>query len=415
MNFYNDIDSNACAWMRQLVADRLIPTGDVSCKSIVDITPDEIKTYTQQHFFCGIAGWPKAIDLAGWSRTRPIWSASLPCQSFSLAGKGGGFDDHRGKLWEPFLELVKQCRPEFIVGEQVSSAIGKGWVDRVRADLEAEGYSFGFIVLGAHSVNAPHKRQRIYFVAHTAGDRRSGSTEGWQAEEGRQSESGNAGEMEEGSEGCGGVGNSRSVRCDNGERRVGSEQEGSRCESRSITDRPGQPSVVADSQQPGLEGHAGDGDDGGEPRRKRSQADGSTTEGGSVGDTNIKRVRGRVSRKNGIQKGEAESEGDKRERIREHQRDADHLGAWSDFRIIQFKDGSQRRIERSFEPMASGLPKGVVRSSYQGMEINADSSAEGRKMRLHGYGNSVVLPLAVEFVRAVMEEFLISPAENQTQ
>ncbi len=85
-------------------------------------------------------------------------------------------------------------------------------------------------------------------------------------------------------------------------------------------------------------------------------------------------------------------------------RSASAGGAWSDYQIIHFKDGSQRRIKSGLEPMVDGIPRGVVPSSYKGMAIDANHSAEARVMRLHGYGNAINLPLAIEFVKAVMEE-----------
>ena len=173
VNFYNDIDSKACAWTRALIDQGSIPPGDVTCKSILEVTSDEIKNYTQCHLFNGISGWPLAFRIAGWPADRPVWSASLPCQPFSAAGKGRGAADERN-LWQPFFTLVKKCRPEFIVGEQVAQAIGFNWLDGISADLEAEGYIVGAIVLGAHSVGAPHKRQRLYWMAYDASQRLEG-------------------------------------------------------------------------------------------------------------------------------------------------------------------------------------------------------------------------------------------------
>jgi DNA (cytosine-5)-methyltransferase 1 len=87
-------------------------------------------------------------------------------------------------LWPAWLHLISQCQPATILGEQVNAAIRHGWIDLVRADLEAQGYAFGFAVPGAHSVGAPHIRQRCYFVAESmreSGERRAGSVLGTQA------------------------------------------------------------------------------------------------------------------------------------------------------------------------------------------------------------------------------------------
>jgi len=164
MNYYNEIDSNAAAWLRELISSGLIPIGDVDTRSITEIKHNELKRYTQCHFFAGIGGWALALKLAGWPATRPVWTGSCPCQPFSLAGKGQGAKDDR-HLWPAFFDLIRQSRPKHVFGEQVASAIGHGWLDGISADLEAENYACGAVVLGAHSVCAPHIRQRLYWVA----------------------------------------------------------------------------------------------------------------------------------------------------------------------------------------------------------------------------------------------------------
>ena len=166
MNYYNEIDDKAAAWLRELVSQKLIPAGDVDTRSIAEVKAHELKGYTQCHFFAGIAGWPLALQLAGWPADRPVWTGSCPCQPFSTAGKGLAQADER-HLWPVFFDLIRQCRPEHVFGEQVASAIGKGWLDGISADLESEGYACGAAVLGAHSVGAPHIRQRLYWVAHS--------------------------------------------------------------------------------------------------------------------------------------------------------------------------------------------------------------------------------------------------------
>ena len=162
MNYYNEFDPNAAAWLRELISSKLIPAGYVDERSIEDVRADDIRGYTQCHFFAGIGGWSLALQLAGWPGDRPVWTGSCPCQPYSTAGKQRGNADARD-LWPPFFRLVAECRPEFVFGEQVENAIRHGWLDRVYADLEGEGYSVGAAVLGAHSVGAPHRRYRLYW------------------------------------------------------------------------------------------------------------------------------------------------------------------------------------------------------------------------------------------------------------
>lgn len=169
MNYYNEWDRHAAAWLRELIKAKLIPDGEVDTRSITDVQGSDLKGFCQCHFFAGIGGWSRALQLAGWDSNRPVWTGSCPCQSFSTAGKGKGVEDSR-HLWPQFARLIRECRPDRIFGEQVEGAVGHGWLDGVFADLEAEGYTCGACVLGAHSVGAPHIRQRLYWCAKRLSD-----------------------------------------------------------------------------------------------------------------------------------------------------------------------------------------------------------------------------------------------------
>jgi len=163
VNFYNEHDPRAAAWLRELIKNEHLPNGIVDERSIEDISPDELRGYTQCHFFAGIGGWSLALRLAGWPEDRPVWTGSCPCQPFSTAGKGGGFADER-HLWPAFHHLISQCQPPVVFGEQVASKDGLAWLDLVRADCEASGYAVGAVDLCAAGVGAPHIRQRLYWV-----------------------------------------------------------------------------------------------------------------------------------------------------------------------------------------------------------------------------------------------------------
>jgi DNA (cytosine-5)-methyltransferase 1 len=162
--YYNEIDLYAAQWLRNLMAKGLIPDGEVDTRSIVDVTPDDIRKFTQCHFFAGIGGWGHALRLAGWSDDRPIWTGSCPCQPFSSAGKRGGTDDPR-HLWPHFHRLISAVRPPVVMGEQVAGQAGYGWFDGVQADLETIGYAGRAVDIPALAVNAPHIRQRLYWIA----------------------------------------------------------------------------------------------------------------------------------------------------------------------------------------------------------------------------------------------------------
>lgn len=164
--YYSEWDPYAAQWLRNLIKAGHIADGEVDERSIKDVSPSDVRKFIQCHWFAGIGVWSHALRLADWSDDRPVWTGSCPCQPFSAAGKQAGVDDER-HLWPIWNELINECRPPVIFGEQVAAAIGHHWIDTLSSDLETQGYATGAAVLGAHSVGAPHLRQRLYFVANT--------------------------------------------------------------------------------------------------------------------------------------------------------------------------------------------------------------------------------------------------------
>jgi DNA (cytosine-5)-methyltransferase 1 len=163
--YYNEYDKFAAAWLRELITDGLIATGDVDERSILDVRPDDLRGYDQCHFFAGIGGWSHALRLAGWPDDREVWTGSCPCQPFSVAGKQAGKADKERHLWPTFHALIAVCRPPVCFGEQVASKLGREWLSGVRADLEELGYAVGAADLCAAGVGAPHIRQRLWWMA----------------------------------------------------------------------------------------------------------------------------------------------------------------------------------------------------------------------------------------------------------
>lgn len=170
MILYTDIDQFCCTWLESLIRAGLLPKGDVLCEDIKKINPGTVKKYTQRHWMCGIGGWPHALSLAGWPVDRPVDTASLPCQPFSIAGKQQGEKDDR-HIWPTFRQAVSVLKSPTIFGEQVPQAIRLGWLDGIFDDLEAENYACGAIVLPSCSVGSPNIRQRLWWVADSANGR----------------------------------------------------------------------------------------------------------------------------------------------------------------------------------------------------------------------------------------------------
>ena len=175
--YYNEIDPYAAQWLRNLIDAGHIASGDVDTRSIVDVKASELTGYTQCHFFAGIGVWSHALRQSGWSDSRSVWTGSCPCQPFSVAGNGEGTNDER-HLWPVWFELIKQCRPDVVFGEQVESAIKYGWLDLVQDDLEREDYILGVAGIPAAGVGAPHIRHRLYFVAQSSEVGRRGGRDG---------------------------------------------------------------------------------------------------------------------------------------------------------------------------------------------------------------------------------------------
>jgi DNA (cytosine-5)-methyltransferase 1 len=135
--YYNENEPYAAQWLRNLIAAGHIAPGDVDDRSILEVKADDVRGYTQCHFFAGIGVWSYALRLAGWPDDRPVWTGSCPCQPFSVAGKRAAHADER-HLWPAWFALIRECRPVTVLGEQVSGKIGLAWFDHVRADLRSK-------------------------------------------------------------------------------------------------------------------------------------------------------------------------------------------------------------------------------------------------------------------------------------
>ena len=130
--------------------------------------------------------WPKAesygditkTDFTVWRGRIDIVSGGFPCQPYSAAGKRLGTADAR-HLWPSMLRAIREIQPRWVVGENVRGLTdwnGGLVFDEVQADLEALGYEVTPFLLPACAVNAPHKRERIWFIAY--GNRTGFQTKG---------------------------------------------------------------------------------------------------------------------------------------------------------------------------------------------------------------------------------------------
>jgi len=125
--------------------------------------------------------WPNAesfnditkTDFTHYANRIDILTGGFPCQPYSLAGKRKGKEDER-HLWPEMLRAIREIQPRWVVGENVFGLInwsGGLVFHEVQADLEAAGYEVFPYVLPACAVNATHRRDRVWFVAHRASSR----------------------------------------------------------------------------------------------------------------------------------------------------------------------------------------------------------------------------------------------------
>jgi DNA (cytosine-5)-methyltransferase 1 len=351
--YYNEFDPKAAQWLRQLIKNGVIADGEVDERSIIDVQADDLRGFTQHHFFAGIGGWSYALRLAGWEDTRPVCTASLPCQPFSVAGAQKGVDDDR-HLLPHFIELVKQCNFQTIFGEQVPGAIKHGWLDDLCLEMEREKYRVGQIVLTAAGEGAPHIRQRLYWVADSINKGSQGRLSGWQDQE-REIVSGHAG--------CSGTVGGLSD-TENG---YGG----------------GEPQLATSNVGESWYQSGRDGACGGMANTIDS------INRGEVGGINGEKNSGTTSNRENINK--------PRESI-----GASAYDDWTDPDWLYCRDEKYRPIKSSIEPLANGLPRGMGYSSDPSEPIDPDNTQEARVMRLKGYGNAIVPQVAASFIKAFM-------------
>jgi DNA (cytosine-5)-methyltransferase 1 len=147
--------------------------------------------------------WPKAelfkditkSDFNKYYGTIDVISGGFPCQPYSAAGKRLGKEDER-HLWPEMCRAIREVAPRYVVGENVRGLTnwnGGMVFDEVCSDLENIGYSVAPFIIPASAVNAPHQRERVWFVAHREGSGIASQTDfnKWPMEESEPFNTGN--------------------------------------------------------------------------------------------------------------------------------------------------------------------------------------------------------------------------------
>lgn len=340
--------------MRNLIAEGLIADGEVDDRSITEVAPEDLKGFDQCHFFAGIGGWSYAARLAGWADSRPMWTGSPPCQPFSVAGKRQGAGDQR-HLWPVWFDLVRECRPSVIFGEQVSAAIRYGWLDQLQEDLEASDYSFGSVIVPASGVGAPHKRDRLWFVAHSI----SQGSQGWLS--GRQDQ---GREVEHRYPRCGGAANSMADTDSSNRRPI---EESGQSEGNSRREPDGNSSIPDTGSGSGnladTESQRESSDESGQDCGDREFLVRARPWGNGLDDGENDRLLNRADGFDTLAHGNDPRQRSDNGSVQQDQRN----NAWRSCETVQCKDGKVRVIptEPEIFPLANGIPNrvGILRGA----------------------------------------------------
>ena len=416
-SYYNENDPKTAKWLKQLIDQNLIADGDVDERDIRDVKAEEIRGYTQYHFFGGIGGWSLALRQAGWEDSRPVITGSCPCQPFSSAGAKKGKKDER-HLWPEMLRLIKgitdSANHPTIFGEQVVGAT-KSWFHDVQADLERENYATGMVVFPACFVGAPHLRQRIYWFSTSTLEYTGSNGRSERAYENQHNGDGNGGQeipndrndirTDVGSaESIDGMANNNGIGCEGVSRSGATENEriaklcetdgmanGSGLRPEKLTENDNRQTKMDESKRPTAHSthDVGCSDSGRlEDRMGNTKHDGHIAcaeQRGDDSDDNQTSARKNCSGKSqGASTSRVVPSNDDSKRDRNAPPGTGPTnGFWENPDWLWCQDQKWRCIESGVEPLVDGVPN--------------------RMVKLRGYGNAIVVPQAKEFIRSYME------------
>jgi DNA (cytosine-5)-methyltransferase 1 len=132
--------------------------------------------------FCEVDGYARRVLAKHWPgvpciddvRTdnfpdADVISAGFPCQDISFAGDGAGLAGERSGLYREVIRAIRLVRPDYALLENVAALLSRG-LDTVLGDLAEVGYDAEWHCIPASAVGAPHRRDRIWIIAHAGGE-----------------------------------------------------------------------------------------------------------------------------------------------------------------------------------------------------------------------------------------------------
>lgn len=111
----------------------------------------------------------ETFDGRPWRGIVDVVSGGFPCQDISCAGRGAGITGERSGLWAEMARVVREVRPRYVLVENSPMLTSRG-LGVVLGDLAEMGFDAEWGVLGAYHAGAPHKRERIWIMAHSIGE-----------------------------------------------------------------------------------------------------------------------------------------------------------------------------------------------------------------------------------------------------
>ena len=132
----------------------------------------------------GVKCYEDIRDINGTTPRPDIICGGFPCQDISVAGKGAGLDGERSGLWGEMLRVIRLLRPRIVIVENVPALLARG-LGVVLGELSQGGYDCWYDCIPASAVGAPHRRDRVFVIAHAVSGELRDEQGGWCGESGQ--------------------------------------------------------------------------------------------------------------------------------------------------------------------------------------------------------------------------------------
>ena len=153
-----------------ILADLLLGHNPIGACEIEPYPRDVLLARQRDGHLPSFPIWDDVCSLDGtpWKGTVDVLCGGFPCQDISAAGKGAGITGERSKLWKEYARLIGEMQPRFVFAENSPLLRTRG-LGVVLEDLASLGYNARWGIIGARSVGAPHKRDRMWVLAYRCG------------------------------------------------------------------------------------------------------------------------------------------------------------------------------------------------------------------------------------------------------